>query len=191
MELDTGAGAITPSQGTCNYDGPTRTVSCALGNVAPLSPVTVAIKVHPQALRTFSNTASVTYTEPDPDASDDSAVETTDVEVSTLGVRFFTVTSTSQRNVLEWINPSDADYLSTEIVVRGDRFPTGPGDGATLYLSGAGGSGGRVKLPHATGARLERADLLLRGVRAPRRGAARLAGPLRAAGGPSTTSPAR
>ena len=152
MELDTGAGAITPSQGTCNYDGPTRTVSCTLGNVAPLSPVTVAIKVHPQALRTFTNTASITFTEPDPDASDDSAVETTTAEVSSLGVRFFTATSTSQQNVLEWINPTDADYVSTEIVVRGDRFPTGPGDGATIYLSGAGGSGGRVKFTHATGA---------------------------------------
>ena len=152
MELDTGAGAITPSQGTCNYDVPTRTVSCALGNVVPLSPVTVAVKVHPQALRTFSNTASVTYTEPDADTSDDSWVETTNVEVSTLAVRFFTVTSTNQRNVLEWKNPSDASYLSTEIVVRGDRLPTGPGDGFSLYNSGAGGSGGRVKLPHATGA---------------------------------------
>ena len=154
MELDAGAGAITPSQGTCNYDGPTRTVSCALGNVAPLSPVTVAIKVHPQALRTFTNTASVTYTEPDPDASDDSAVETTAVEVSVsnIGVRVLTATSTSQQNVLEWLNPTDVDYLSTEIVVRGDRFPTGPGDGATIYLSGAGGSGGRVKFTHNTGA---------------------------------------
>ncbi|HEY4634162.1 MAG TPA: PQQ-binding-like beta-propeller repeat protein [Candidatus Limnocylindrales bacterium] len=152
MDLDAGPGAITPSQGVCNYDVPSRSVSCDLGSLGPTLIATVAIKVRPQALRLFNNTATTNRTEADPTPGNNAESETTSVEVSSLGVRFFTASSTNQRNVLEWINPTDADYVSTEIVVRGDRFPTGPGDGATIYNLGTGGSGGRVKLPHATGA---------------------------------------
>ena len=152
MDLDAGPGAIVPSQGTCNYDGPSRTVSCDLGSLGPTLAATVAIKVRPQALRVFSNTATTSRDEPDPAPGNDAESETTSVEVSSLDVRFFTATSTNQRNVLEWINPTDPNYASTEIVVRGDHFPTGPGDGATIYNLGTGGSGGRVKLPHPTGA---------------------------------------
>ncbi len=153
MDLDGApAVAITPSQGSCSYDIPTRTVSCPLGDMAPAGVATVTIRVRPGAVRTYSNTAAVTHGEPDPVAANDSDGETTLVELSSLGVRFFTATSTHERNVLEWVNPTDVDYLRTEIVVRGDRFPTAPGDGATIYDSGAGGSGGRVKHEHATGA---------------------------------------
>jgi uncharacterized repeat protein (TIGR01451 family) len=146
MNLDTGGGAITPSQGTCNYIGATRTVSCDLGSVVPGSNATVAIKVRPQALQSFTNTASVTHGEPDPVAGNDSSAQTTTVQASSIGVRFLTATSTNQRNGLEWVNPTDVDYVSTEIVWRTDRYPTGPGDGTSLFPGGA--SGGRVKLPH-------------------------------------------
>ena len=133
MDLDTGPGAMPPSQGTCNYVGPTRTVSCDLGSLGPTLVATVAIKVRPQALRLFSNTATTNRTEADPAPGNNAESETTNVEVSSLGVRFFTASSTNQRNALEWINPRMPSYVSTEIVVRGDRFPTGPGDGATIY----------------------------------------------------------
>ncbi len=151
MELDTGPGAILPSQGICNYDGPTRTVSCSLGDLAPAAVASVTIRVRAQAVGTHTNTATASRTETDTAVGNDSAGQPTTVEVSSLGVTVLTATSRSMQNVLEWINPVSAAYLSTEIVVRTDRFPTGPGDGATIYLSGAGGSGGRVQFPHATG----------------------------------------
>jgi hypothetical protein len=88
---------------------------------------TVTIKVREAVC--FINTASVTRTEPvDSVSGNDSDSESTTVEVSTLGVRFFTVTSTNEKNVLEWLNPT-ANYTSTEIVVRKDRYPSAPGDG--------------------------------------------------------------
>jgi len=64
------------------------------------------------------------------------------------------VTSTSENNVLEWVNPTGLEYDSTEIVVRKDRYPSAPGDGDPsiggnpLYLGGLAGE--RVKLPHPT-----------------------------------------
>ena len=153
MDLDAGPGAITPSQGSCNYTALTRTVSCDLGNLGPTLFATVTLKVRPQALRTFTNTATTLRTEPDSVPANNSEAETTNVELSTLGIRFFTATSTSQRNVLEWINPTDVDYVSTEIMVRGDGFPTGPGDplAFSLYNGNDGGSGGRWKLAHNAG----------------------------------------
>jgi Glucose / Sorbosone dehydrogenase/PQQ-like domain len=62
----------------------------------------------------------------------------------TLGARFLTVSSSDLRNVVQWINPSSAGYVSTELVVRTDRFPTGPGDGTVLQNGGTNGGRGRV-----------------------------------------------
>ncbi len=148
MDLDGAPGAMLPSQGTCNYISAARTVSCDLGNVAPGSNATVAIKVRPQAARLFTNTATTTRIETDPTPANNSENEQTLVEVSSRDVRFFTATSTNQRNVLEWVNPVDASYLSTEVVWRSDRFPTGPADGTPLFTGGV--SGGRQKVPHDT-----------------------------------------
>ena len=148
MELDTAPGAITWSQGSCSYVALTRTVSCMLGNLAPAGVATVTIKVRPGAVRSFDNTASVLHGELDPVAVNDSESETTQVVLSSTDVRFFTATSTNQRNVLEWVNPTDADYVSTAVVWRTDRFPTGPLDGTTLFSGGV--SGGREKKAHDT-----------------------------------------
>lgn len=151
MELDGApAAAIAPSQGTCNYTAATRVVSCSLGSVGPTLGATVTVRVRPTAVKSYLNTASVTRSEADPVAANNSEGETTLVELSGLGVRFFTATSTSQRNVLEWVNPTDADYLTTEIMVRSGAFPTGPSDplATSLYNANGGGSGGRMKLVH-------------------------------------------
>ncbi len=152
MSLDTAPGAITPSQGTCNYDAPTRTVDCALGSIGPTLFATVTIKLRPGATGLFTNTATTIRTEMDSMPGNNSVNETTTVEVSSFGVLVLTATSTNERNVLEWINPTDVEYDRTEIVWRTDRFPINPLDGTSIYNSGVGGSGGRVKLPHATGA---------------------------------------
>jgi uncharacterized repeat protein (TIGR01451 family) len=146
MELDAGAGAIATSQGTCSYLAGPRTVSCALGDLAPASVATVTVKVRGQAVGTHTNNATATRTETDTVAGNDSDGEPTTVELSTNGVVVLTATSRFGQNVLEWINPTSAAYLRTEVVRRPDTFPTGPGDGFVVYDSGAGGSGGRVKI---------------------------------------------
>ncbi len=73
------------------------------------------------------------------------------VEAPEESVRALTISSTSERNVLELVNPVSAQYVSTVVVVRDDRFPTSPADGTVLYSSGAAGPGGRVKVVHVTG----------------------------------------
>jgi uncharacterized repeat protein (TIGR01451 family) len=146
MELDAAAGAIVTSQGTCSYLAGTRTVSCALGDLAPASVATVTVKVRGLAVGTHTNNATATRTETDTVAGNDSDGEPTTVELSTNGVVVLTATSRFGQDVLEWINPTSVDYVRTEVVRRPDRFPTGPGDGFVVYDSGAGGSGGRVKV---------------------------------------------
>lgn len=141
--------SATPTQGSCAYDGPTRTVACALGSIASSSNASVSLKVRPQAVGSIENTGSVAGTEPDPTPGNNTASQTTTVQVSSIGVRFFTVTSTNQTNVLEWVNPPGVEYSSTEIVFRTDRYPAGSGDGTILYNAGV--AGGQEKLPHATG----------------------------------------
>ena len=66
------------------------------------------------------------------------------MEIAAEGVRFFTVTSTNEQDVLEWLNPAGAAYSSTEIVFRTDRFPTAPGDGTTIYNTGTAGMKDRL-----------------------------------------------
>ena len=154
MELDTGVGPITPSQGSCSYDGPTRTVGCSLGDLGPAAVATVVIRVRAQAVGTHTNTATASRTETDTLAGNDSASHSTTVALSTLGVEALTATSRFEENVLEWINPTSAAYVSTEILVRADAFPTGPSDplATSLYNGSDGGPGGRWKVAHDTGA---------------------------------------
>jgi uncharacterized repeat protein (TIGR01451 family) len=133
MEFD----AVTPSQGVCGFDRPTRTLTCNLGDVLP-GPATVTLTVRASALGTFTASASVVRSEPDPDAGNDTAAATTTVQVPSLEVRFLTVTSTSTQNVIEWLNPSGS-HSSTELVFRTDRFPTTPADGTSLYDAGTAG----------------------------------------------------
>jgi uncharacterized repeat protein (TIGR01451 family) len=140
------------TQGSCSFDDATRTLSCPLGGIPSPGTATVTLRVRPMALGTLTNTASVATTEPpDPVPGNDSATVTTQVGVPSDGVRFLTVTSTSEMNVLEWWNPS-ANYGTTEILVRTDRFPTGPGEPGTTSIHNAGTAGARVRLPHPTGA---------------------------------------
>ncbi|HEX9189234.1 MAG TPA: hypothetical protein VGB87_19305 [Vicinamibacteria bacterium] len=144
MELDSAA----PSQGSCGFDAPTQTLTCALGTMLP-GLATVVVTARPRAVGTFTATASVVRAEPDPEPGNDTAAATTTVQLPTLAVRFMTVTSTSQRNVIEWTNPS-SEYVSTELVFRTDRFPASPADGTPLYTGGAAGDYDRFV--HDTGA---------------------------------------
>ena len=143
MEFD----SVTPSQGDCAFDGPSRTLACDLGGLSPGS-ATVTLSVRPRGLGTFTANASVTRNEPDPVSGNDSKSATTTVQTPSFAVRFITVTSISQRNVIEWLNPTAAEYLSTELVFRTDRFPTNPGDGTSLYDAGA--SGAKDRFVHDT-----------------------------------------
>jgi uncharacterized repeat protein (TIGR01451 family) len=135
MEFD----SAVPTPGVCAFDAPTHTLTCDLGALGAPGSATVALGVRPHALGTFTNTATVVRIEPDPISANDSAAVTTTVQAPSLAVRFLTVTSTSGRNVIEWLNPT-ADYVSTELVVRTDRFPADATDGTSLYNLGTAGA---------------------------------------------------
>jgi uncharacterized repeat protein (TIGR01451 family) len=139
MEFD----AVTPSQGVCGFDVPTRTLTCDLGDLLS-GAATVSLTVRPRGLGTFTATATVLRNEPDPVSGNDTVAATTTVQIPSDAVRFLTVTSTSGQNVIEWLNPSGAGYSSTELVFRTDRFPTDPADGTSLYNAGTAGLQDRV-----------------------------------------------
>jgi uncharacterized repeat protein (TIGR01451 family) len=143
MEFD----SVTTSQGDCAFDGPSRTLACALGDLAPGS-ATVTLRVRPRGLGTFTATATVGRNEPDPVPGNDSQSATTTVQAPSFAVRFLTVTSTGRRNVVEWLNPSSAEFVSTQLVFRTDRFPADPADGTSLY--DAGTAGARDRFVHDT-----------------------------------------
>jgi len=75
--LDTGVSYVSDTA-TCNT-GALPVVSCSLGIINAGSSQTVAITVTPTAIGLISNTATVSATEGDPNASNDSATETTNV----------------------------------------------------------------------------------------------------------------
>ena len=133
-----------PSQGVCVYNAPTRTLTCTLGTIVSGGSAVIALVVRPTGVGTLDNTASVAGNEPDPVPGNNTSTQLTTVEIAAEGVRFFTVTSTNEQNVLEWLNPGSAAYLSTEIVFRTDRFPTAPGDGTTIYNTGTAGMKDRL-----------------------------------------------
>jgi uncharacterized repeat protein (TIGR01451 family) len=143
--------SFTYSQGSCSYDPATRVLACALGAIPCDGTATVTLTVRPMALGTLTNSASADGVEPDSDSTDDMASVQTMVEVPSDGVPFFTVTSTSETNALEWLNPT-ANYGATEVLVRTDRFPTGPGDPGATQVYYGGTPGAKVRHPHATGA---------------------------------------
>jgi uncharacterized repeat protein (TIGR01451 family) len=131
-----------PSQGSCSFDLPTRTLSCGLGSISFPGGATVSLRVRTLALGVLTNSASVAAIEPDLVSANNFATQATTVQSASDGVRFLTVTSTSGRNVIEWLNPT-ADYASTELVFRTDRFPTSPADGTSLYNLGTAGAADR------------------------------------------------
>jgi uncharacterized repeat protein (TIGR01451 family) len=70
-------GSADASQGSCLQMG--ATVTCDLGELAPTAEATVTITVTPVAAGTITNTATVDGAQIDPDSSDDTDVENTDV----------------------------------------------------------------------------------------------------------------
>jgi len=142
--------SATSSQGGCAFDVPSRVLTCTLGTIPFPGSAVVTLTVRPMAVGTFVNSASVSGGEPDPAPGNDTADETTTFELPSEGVRFFTVTSTSETNVLEWVNPS-LDYVSTEIVFRTDRFPSAPGEVGSTTLVNGGTAGSKDRYVHDTG----------------------------------------
>ncbi len=69
-------GTASASQGTCTLGG--RTLSCALGTLAPDGTATVTVTATRDAAQPFTNQASVTATEPDPTPDDNTASASTD-----------------------------------------------------------------------------------------------------------------
>lgn len=53
---------------------------------------------------------------------------------------FLAVTSTHQRNRVEWVNPASASFVSTTLVFRTNRFPTTPQDGTVVFTGGVAGA---------------------------------------------------
>jgi len=68
-------GTVTASQGSCTLAS--RTVTCAMGTLAPDASATVTITATRDAPEPFSNTASVAATEADPNPADNTATATT------------------------------------------------------------------------------------------------------------------
>ena len=78
LPLGVGFVSATPSQGTCN--NVSGTVTCNLGTLAAFDSATVDIAVTaPSVVGQITNTASVTAAEADPDGTNNSTSETTDV----------------------------------------------------------------------------------------------------------------
>jgi uncharacterized repeat protein (TIGR01451 family) len=135
--------SVVPGGPTCSYAPASRTVSCDLGTIVHSGTAVVTITVTTRAAGTITNKASVSVSAPatDPDLSNNKASEDTTVTVPGDAVRFFTVTSTSGQNVLEWLTPDiGAAYVSTKILykaVTGSSsctFPTSPSDGTDLGI---------------------------------------------------------
>ena len=74
--------SAAPAQGSCSG---TTTINCALGSLAVGASTTVNVVVQPQATGTLSDTASVTATEADPVAGNNSATTTTTVQAPVAG----------------------------------------------------------------------------------------------------------
>jgi uncharacterized repeat protein (TIGR01451 family) len=131
--------ACPPSGGimTCTLPGP-------LNNGASFS---LTIDVKAIAAGTAVNKADVSGAEDDPDSSDNSATATTIIGIPANAIRFFTVTSTSNRNVLEWLNPSGASFGSTVINAKAGSCPTAETEiGATIIVPPASGGGPGAKM---------------------------------------------
>jgi N-acetylneuraminic acid mutarotase len=89
-----------------------------------------------------------------------SAMVSNEVEVTVYtavggdDVQFFTVTSTSQENVLEWLNPATAPYFGTRIRFTsgaGCTFPVDPDlDGTVLVADQNDGIGGKGTFTHVS-----------------------------------------
>jgi uncharacterized repeat protein (TIGR01451 family) len=90
-------GNRSASQGSCGVSG--QTVTCDLGTIPLQGSVTVTIEVTPTALGTLSNTAVVDSATEDPDLSDNTATNTTEVAT---GRATFAVTKIFSDN-----NPSE------------------------------------------------------------------------------------
>jgi uncharacterized delta-60 repeat protein/uncharacterized repeat protein (TIGR01451 family) len=138
--------SATWSQGVCNYDGPTRTLTCNLGVVASGTSPTIVVVVRPLALGTFVNTASVGGIEPDPAPGNNSATELT-----TVGASQSCVVTTDLEGGDDW-GTGVALQSDGRIVVGGFGYRPGPGDQdfaalrytPGLQLDGGFGVGGKT-----------------------------------------------
>jgi len=108
------------SQGTCANSG--GTVTCTLGSLASGSTVTITLRVTSIEGGQVTNTASVSGNEDDPNASNNSATETTTVELDPADL---SVTKEDEGAVLP-----GADIVYT-ITVKND----GPGDATDVQVT--------------------------------------------------------
>lgn len=76
--------SVATTLGTCSNAG--QIVSCSFGNMPPGATATVTIAVGTPVAGTFTNTANISLSNPDPDLSDNSAAETTQVNGAELTV---------------------------------------------------------------------------------------------------------
>jgi uncharacterized repeat protein (TIGR01451 family) len=120
-------GSAAPSQGTCSG---TVTVSCSLGSVNNGSTAVVTISVTPVAPGTLSNTASVSATQSDPNAANNSATQSTTVKA---------------QKKTKYVSVTDAGFSAANLgVPQGSTAqwnilgpsPNGVADSTGLYASG-------------------------------------------------------
>jgi uncharacterized repeat protein (TIGR01451 family) len=129
-------------------------MTCAVGPLTAGSSVSLTINVQAAAVGTAVNRADVTGAENDPGPGTNTKSVTTVIGFPGHGVRFFTVTSTSNQNVLEWINPV-TDFVSTVINAKAGSCPTAPTEiGATVIVPPAAGgvAGARMSFTHTSAA---------------------------------------
>ena len=136
--------AVTSPQ-ACGFDVPTRTLTCDLGDLVS-GAVTVTFTVRPRGIGVFTATASVAGNQGDPVGGNNALSATTTVQIPSLAVRFLTVTSTTGQNVIEWLNPSMAEYSTTDIRFRTDGFPISETDGTSVCNQAAPGA--KDSCPH-------------------------------------------
>jgi aldose sugar dehydrogenase len=143
--------SATPMQGTCTG---TSTVTCMLGSIARDAFVVVNILVVPQAPGVLTNTASVSATEPDSDASDNSVSVQTTVNSPSNGPSMVdpnlfvktVVSGLSQPTSMAFINNNDflifeKNTGKVQRVINGVIQSTPPLDLAVNSASERGGLG--------------------------------------------------
>jgi uncharacterized repeat protein (TIGR01451 family) len=131
---------VAPAGPTCDhFQG---VVSCLFPTIPASQMEVITIDVVANAPGIQVNSASVSADEPETDYTDNQDSASSVVVSTTDAVAVFTVTSTNGTNLLEWMNPSSAAYVSTEILFKTSGFPTGPLDGTSLFNGGASGAKG-------------------------------------------------
>ncbi len=135
----------TTTQGSCSEAG--GTVTCLLGTMANAGTATITILVIPDSAGTFSNTATVTASQNDPNLTNNTSTQTeivtspTRITLQSFSAHMATDKSGANRVVLTWKTGGEAHNLGFNVYreQNGNRVKTNPSviAGSALLMSGA------------------------------------------------------